>query len=129
LETAETEVSADQDHHKSTWVRVHLRSGFSAEKADVALLEFGTDPIEDWLRRGGIAPSPPPHVLHNSTYRQKALASIICLGVRHSGWSTRGLATTMQIALAREVATFSRFALYKNSMPRGASRWLELVTE
>jgi len=30
--------------------------------------------------------------------------------------------TNTQIALAREVATFSRFALYRNSIPRGASK-------
>src|SRR3981189_1479128 len=62
----------------------------------------------------------------NSRYRQNALASCIWRGVRHSTSNRRGDATTMQIHFAREVATFSLLELYKNSMPRGASEWLDV---
>jgi hypothetical protein len=57
-----------------------------------------------------------------SRLRQKALANCIRLGVRHSASKIAGDPTNTQSALAREVATFSRFPLYKNSMPRGASK-------
>jgi hypothetical protein len=35
----------------------------------------------------------------------------------------------MHMHLARDVATFNLLALYKNSIPRGASAWLEVVIE
>jgi hypothetical protein len=47
----------------------------------------------------------------NSRYRQKAFASCICRGVRHSASKRAGDPTTMQMHFAREVATFSRFEL------------------
>ena len=46
-----------------------------------------------------------------SKYRQKALANCICLGVRQSASKIAGDPTITQIALAREVATLSRFKL------------------
>jgi hypothetical protein len=46
-----------------------------------------------------------------SKYRQNALASCICLGVRHSASKTRGEATITQMHFARDVATFRRLAL------------------
>jgi hypothetical protein len=55
-----------------------------------------------------------------SKYRQNALTSCICLGVRHSASKIAGDPTNTQIAFAREVATFSRFELNRNSMPCGA---------
>jgi hypothetical protein len=57
----------------------------------------------------------------SSRYRHNAFASFICRGVRHSGSKSRGLATRIAAHLARDVATFRRFRLYRNSMPRGAS--------
>ena len=50
-------------------------------------------------------------------------------GVRHSASNTAGEATNTHTHFAREVATFSRLELYKNSIPRGASAWLEVVIE
>jgi hypothetical protein len=47
----------------------------------------------------------------NSRYLQNALASCICLGVRHSASNKRGEATITQTHFAREVATFKRLAL------------------
>ena len=64
-----------------------------------------------------------------SRYRQNAFASCICRGVRHSASNIAGDPTKMQTHLAREVATFNLFALYKNSIPRGASPRLEVVIE
>jgi hypothetical protein len=65
-----------------------------------------------------------PHLMHGfhigrahytsralSRYKQNAFASRICCGVRQSGSKRRGLPTRMQRALARDVATFRRFAL------------------
>jgi hypothetical protein len=46
-----------------------------------------------------------------SRYLQKAFASCISRGVRHSASNMRGDATTTQMHLARDVATFKRFAL------------------
>ncbi len=46
-----------------------------------------------------------------SKYRQKAFASFICRGVRHSGSNRRGLATRMHVERAREVATLRRLWL------------------
>src|SRR5262249_8992274 len=43
-----------------------------------------------------------------SAYRHIAFASLICLGVLHSGWSSRGLATRMHPQRALDVATFKR---------------------
>ncbi len=45
-----------------------------------------------------------------SRKRQKAFASRICQGVRHSGKNNSGLATTVARQRAREVATFSRLS-------------------
>jgi hypothetical protein len=47
----------------------------------------------------------------NSRYLQKALASCIWRGVRHSASNKRGDATTTQMHFARDVATFRRLAL------------------
>jgi hypothetical protein len=47
----------------------------------------------------------------NSRYRQCALASRICSGVRQSASNTFGEATKTQRHWAREVATLSRFRL------------------
>jgi hypothetical protein len=47
----------------------------------------------------------------NSKYRANALASCICLGVRHCTSNTEGEATRTQTHFAREVATLSRFRL------------------
>src|SRR5262249_33606504 len=46
-----------------------------------------------------------------SKYRQNALASCICRGVRHSASNTSGEPTRTQTHFAREVATFRRFEL------------------
>jgi hypothetical protein len=73
-------------------------------------------------------PHPNMHVRHHrmamdiSRYRQNALANCICRGVRHSASKIAGDPTRMQTALARELATFSLFELYRNSIPRGASK-------
>src|ERR1700742_928335 len=53
---------------------------------------------------------PNHNVLANSMYLQKAFASCICFGVRHSASNNRGDATITQRHLARDVATLSRFA-------------------
>ena len=58
-----------------------------------------------------------------------AKASSICLGVLHSTRNSAGLATSTATQRAREIATFSRFKLYKNSIPLGASSGLEVVME
>ena len=47
----------------------------------------------------------------SSRYRQNALASWICRGVRHSGSNRSGDATRTQMQRAREVATLSRLRL------------------
>ena len=46
-----------------------------------------------------------------SAKRQKALASCIWRGLRHSGSNRRGLPTTMTLDMAREVATLKRLRL------------------
>src|SRR5206468_1524231 len=46
-----------------------------------------------------------------SRKRQNAFASFICFGLRQSGSNSRGLPTTMQVHLAREVATLNRLGL------------------
>jgi hypothetical protein len=51
----------------------------------------------------------------------------ICRGVRHSASNTEGDPTTTHMHFARDVATLNRFGLYKNSIPRGASAWLDVV--
>jgi hypothetical protein len=57
------------------------------------------------------------------------LANCICLGVVHAGSKIAVEATNTHTHLARDTATLSRFKLYKNSMPRGASVCDEVVTE
>ena len=64
-----------------------------------------------------------------SKYAHKALASCMCRGLRHSGSNNFGLPTTITADIAREVATFNRFRLYKNSIPRGASSGEDVVSE
>ena len=64
-----------------------------------------------------------------SRNRQSALASFIWRGERHSGWNNRGLATRIAAHRAREVATLRRLALYRNSIPRGASSGREVAIE
>ena len=68
-------------------------------------------------------------VAANSLKRHNALASRICLGVRHSGSNNASDATTIAAHLARDVATFSRFRLYRNSIPLGASSGCEVAIE
>src|SRR5215475_8384340 len=68
-------------------------------------------------------------VVASSRYRQKALASCICRGVRHSASKIAGAATSTHRHFARDVATLSLLALYRNSMPRGASAWLDVAME
>jgi hypothetical protein len=71
-----------------------------------------------------------PHTLAAiSKYLQNAFAMRICSGVRHSGSNNAGEHTKMLNARAREVATFSRFKLYRKFMPRGASAYVEVVME
>jgi hypothetical protein len=57
------------------------------------------------------------------------LASRIWLGARHSGSNNRGDATRIATARARDVATFNRLRLYRNSMPRGASSGRDVAIE
>jgi hypothetical protein len=47
----------------------------------------------------------------SSLRRHSAFARPICLGVRHSGAKSFGLATMIAAAFARDVATLRRFAL------------------
>jgi hypothetical protein len=64
-----------------------------------------------------------------SKYRQNAFAIFICSGGQHSGSNNAGEHTKILKAFAREVATFNRFKLYRNPMPRGASACVEVVME
>lgn len=64
-----------------------------------------------------------------SKYRQNAFASCICLGLWHSGPKRRAFPITTQRARALEVATFKRFRLWRNSIPRGASSGDDVVRE
>ena len=50
-------------------------------------------------------------------------------GLLHSGSNNRGLPTTITAVIAREVATLNLFKLYKNSIPRGASSGVDVVSE
>jgi hypothetical protein len=52
-----------------------------------------------------------------SKYLQNAFAILICFGVLHSGSNSAGEHTKMLNALAREVATFNRFKLYRKPTP------------
>ena len=61
--------------------------------------------------RGSIVGRRPSHRRRQLQYRQKALASCIWRGVRHSASNRRDDATTIHRHCARQVATFSRFAL------------------
>jgi hypothetical protein len=65
----------------------------------------------------------------SSIYRQSAFANCIWRGLRQSGSSSLGLPTTITLDMARDVATFNRFKLYKNSIPRGASSGDDVVSE
>ena len=65
----------------------------------------------------------------SSANRQNALASRIWAGVRARTRNRSGEATTTPMQRAREVATLSRFRLYRKSMPRGASSGDEVVIE
>jgi len=60
---------------------------------------------------------------------QRPFANRICRGDRHSGSYNPGLATTIAAHRARDVATLSRFGLYRNSIPRGASSAREVAIE
>jgi hypothetical protein len=64
-----------------------------------------------------------------SRYRQRAFASCIWRGLRQSGSSSFGLPTKITLDIARDVATFNRFRLYRNSIPRGASSGDDVVSE
>src|SRR6185437_4238744 len=57
----------------------------------------------------------------NSEKRQNAFASFIWRGALASAANRSGLATTIDTQRPREVATLSRFALNRNSIPLGAS--------
>jgi hypothetical protein len=65
----------------------------------------------------------------NSEKRQNAFASFIWRGALASAANKSGLATTIDTQRAREVATFSLFELKRNSIPLGASAWLEVASE
>jgi hypothetical protein len=65
----------------------------------------------------------------NSKYRQNAFALRICFGVLHSGSNNAGEHAKMRSAFARDVATFNRFKVYRNPMPRGASVCVEVVMD
>jgi hypothetical protein len=67
--------------------------------------------IYDWRTRGRPVLGAAPSGRAISRKRQKALASFICPGERHSGSNSSGLATTIAAHRAREVATLSRFGL------------------
>ena len=64
-----------------------------------------------------------------SRYAHSAFANCICLGVLHSGSNNFGLPTKITALIARDVATFNLFKLYKNSIPRGASSGEDVVIE
>ena len=64
-----------------------------------------------------------------SRYAHNAFASCICRGLRHAGSNNFELPTKITADIARYVATFSRFKLYKNSIPRGASSGDDVVSE
>jgi hypothetical protein len=89
-------------------------------------------PLRGILKRAedsALAETPQRGLLGQFRYRQYALARRICSGVRQSASNTIGEATRTQRHWAREVATLSRFRLYRNSIPRGALAWLEVVIE
>jgi len=75
------------------------------------------------LNRGGINCDSHFQVTAN------AFASCICRGVRHSGSKSFGQPTKMTVVIALDVATFSRFKLYKNSIPRGRIFRDDVVSE
>ncbi len=62
-------------------------------------------------------------------YRQNAFASCTCRGVRHSALNSADDPTMIDTHFAREGATLSLFGLYRNSIPRGASAWVEVAVE
>jgi hypothetical protein len=64
-----------------------------------------------------------------SRYAHNAFANCISRGLWHSGSNNFGLPTTITADIAREVATFNRFKLYKNSIPLGASSGDDVVSE
>ena len=64
-----------------------------------------------------------------STNRQKAFASRICSGVRARTRNRSGEATTMLMQRARDVATLSRWRLYRKSIPRGRRSGDDVVIE
>jgi hypothetical protein len=68
-------------------------------------------------------------IVASSRYRQRAFPSCIWRGLRQSGSNKLGLPTTITVDIARDVATFSRFRLYRNSIPLGASSGDEVVRE
>lgn len=53
----------------------------------------------------------------------------ICRTVRHRIRISSGFATARTTAFARDIATFNRFKLNKNSIPRGASSADDVVIE
>ena len=61
--------------------------------------------------------------------RQKALASKMCLAFEQLGTKISGLPTRIALQRAREIATFRRLGLYRNSMPRGASSGVDVGVE
>jgi hypothetical protein len=82
------------------------RSGCSTTRGYSTLIVPSADDRTDftWLHRGR-------NSIAISRYLQKAFASCICRGVRHSASKSRGEATMTQMHFALYVATFSRFAL------------------
>ena len=68
-------------------------------------------------------------VCASSKYAHKAFTNCICRGVLQRTRVSSGLPTKITSACAREVATFSRLRLYRNSSPRGASSALDEVIE
>jgi hypothetical protein len=83
-------------------------------------------------RAGGARASPPRFYLlitARSKYAQNAFAIRICFGVLQFGSNICGVPTRMHTHRARDVATFRRWRLKRNSIPCGASSWLDVAIE
>lgn len=67
-------------------------------------------------------------ILPTSPTQQSEFTNAICSGVWHLIAISDGLAMTTAVHLARYIATFSRFLLCKNSILRGKSCSLDVVS-
>ena len=101
----------------------------SSGRTDAEVLEEVGEKTAVWASRLAESPSCRAAESPSSRNRHNAFASRICCGDRHSGSNNRGDATRIATARARDVATFNRLRLYRNSMPRGASACDDVVTE